>query len=320
MSDAEDDKDVLAAEYVLGTLDADDRANAQMLIAIDPAFAANVARWERRLGELHALVEPVEPPSQNWDWIKARIASVPQAGKVWMPSVAEAAAKAAPTAPAEPLPWVAPKPAATPAAAPGPQQASVAPAGAEVVQLSSRLRRFQRLTVAASALAATIAGVAVLREANPVLLPEALRPKPQIVEKVVEVVRTVEVPGQRIAEFVAVFQQDDNLPAPAFLLTVDVERKTVSLRRVGAQQQPDRSFELWIVTPQQQRPRSLGLLAEEGFTVRRALADYDAPTLHNATFGISVEPQGGSPTGQPTGPVVHGRLIQTTPAAFPQTP
>ena len=62
---------------------------------------------------------------------------------------------------------------------------------------------------------------------------------------------------------------------------------------------------------------SLGLLAEQDYTVRRALADYDAPTLHRATFGISLEPTGGSPTGQPTGPVVHGKLIQTTPAAFP---
>ncbi|MCC7347136.1 MAG: anti-sigma factor, partial [Variibacter sp.] len=44
MSDGagDDDKDVLAAEYVLGTLDADDRANAQMLMAIDPAFAASI--------------------------------------------------------------------------------------------------------------------------------------------------------------------------------------------------------------------------------------------------------------------------------------
>ena len=69
----DDDKDVLAAEFVLGTLDADDRANVQMLLAIDPGFAAIISKWERRLGELQHLVDPVEPPSASWEWIQARV-------------------------------------------------------------------------------------------------------------------------------------------------------------------------------------------------------------------------------------------------------
>ena len=68
------DKDVLAAEYVLGTLGRDERAEAQALIAIDPAFAEVVRGWERRLGELSAMVDPVEPPADMWDRIKAGIA------------------------------------------------------------------------------------------------------------------------------------------------------------------------------------------------------------------------------------------------------
>jgi anti-sigma-K factor RskA len=298
MSDTEDDKDVLAAEYVLGTLDADDRANANMLMAIDPAFAANIVRWERRLGELHALVDSVEPPKSNWDWIKARIAGVEPNRHMWLPGLDEAT-EAGAQRPSE-------KP-------PAPE--FVAPPRSEVVQLSSRLRRWQRIGVGAAALAASLAAVGVVREVRPVLLPEALRPK--IVERTVEVVRTVEVPSQRAAEFVAVFQRDDAQPAPSFLLTVDVERKTVSIRRVGAEQPSQKSYELWILPAQAPRPRSLGLVADDQFTVRRALADYDAPTLTNATFGISLEPTGGSPTGQPTGPVIHGKLIQTSPAAFP---
>ena len=293
MSEADDDKDVLAAEFVLGTLDAEDRANAQMLIGIDPGFAAGVVRWERRLGELHALVDHVEPPAGNWEWIKARTSLVQPSGALWLPAVEDVAARAQ-AAPAEPLPWV------------------NRPATGNVVQLTTRVRRYQRIAVAAGALAAVVVGVAALRELRPLLLPEALRPVARVIEK--------EVPSQRVAEFVAVFQRDDAMPAPAFLLTVDVQRKTVSLRRVGAEQPPDKSYQLWIVTPQQQRPRSLGLVEQEGYTVRRALGDYDAPTLHNATFGISLEPTGGSPTGQPTGPVIHGRLVQTTPPAFPSTP
>jgi anti-sigma-K factor RskA len=34
----------------------------------------------------------------------------------------------------------------------------------------------------------------------------------------------------------------------------------------------------------------------------------------NASFAVSVEPMGGSPTGQPTGPVMFtGKLVQATP-------
>ena len=36
--------------------------------------------------------------------------------------------------------------------------------------------------------------------------------------------------------------------------------------------------------------------------------------MMNATFAVSLEPEGGSPTGQPTGPVVFsGKLIKATP-------
>lgn len=296
MSDGEDDKDVLAAEYVLGTLDADDRANANMLMAIDPAFAANILRWERRLGELHALVDTVEPPKSNWDWIKARIAGVDPSRQMWLPGLEEATAAGSQHPPEVP---------------PAPE--FVAPPRSEVVKLSGSLRRWQRIAVGAGALAASLVAVGVVREVRPTLLPQAMRPK--VIEKTVEVVR--EVPSQRVAEFVAVFQRDDAQPAPSFLLTVDVDRKTVSIRRVGAEQPAQKSYELWILPAQAPRPRSLGLVAADQFTVRRALADYDAPTLTNATFGISLEPAGGSPTGQPTGPVIHGKLIQTSPAAFP---
>src|SRR5262249_55763745 len=67
----EQDKDVLAAEYVLGTLGPDERAEAQALIAVDAGFAETVRGWERRLGELSAMVDPVEPPADMWDRINA---------------------------------------------------------------------------------------------------------------------------------------------------------------------------------------------------------------------------------------------------------
>jgi hypothetical protein len=68
----DDDRDALAAEYVLGTLSADERDQAEALLAIDPGFAEIVRVWERRLGELNVMVEAVEPPPEVWDKIKTQ--------------------------------------------------------------------------------------------------------------------------------------------------------------------------------------------------------------------------------------------------------
>jgi len=65
--------DALAAEYVLGTLDSGECAQARALLNVDPGFVAKVQFWERRLGELHTMVEPVEPEPGLWPRIKARM-------------------------------------------------------------------------------------------------------------------------------------------------------------------------------------------------------------------------------------------------------
>ena len=48
----DEDKETLAAEYALGTLDPDERAEAQALIAADRELGTSVRQWERWLGEL----------------------------------------------------------------------------------------------------------------------------------------------------------------------------------------------------------------------------------------------------------------------------
>jgi anti-sigma-K factor RskA len=65
--------DMRAAEYVLGVLDAAEAAASERRIAGDPAFAADVADWERRLMPLSALVPPVAPPETLFDRIEASI-------------------------------------------------------------------------------------------------------------------------------------------------------------------------------------------------------------------------------------------------------
>src|ERR1700723_3194128 len=77
----DDAQDALAAEYVLGTLSADEREHAEALLTLDPGFAASVRMWERRLGELNVMVEAVEPPPELWDKIKAELGAVEPAGE-----------------------------------------------------------------------------------------------------------------------------------------------------------------------------------------------------------------------------------------------
>jgi anti-sigma-K factor RskA len=78
--------DALAAEYVLGTLDFEERMQARTLLDADEAFAAKVQLWEHRFGELHLMVEPVEPEAAIWARIKAK---VPEARQKMQPPAAE---------------------------------------------------------------------------------------------------------------------------------------------------------------------------------------------------------------------------------------
>ncbi|HYB09460.1 MAG TPA: hypothetical protein VEJ16_07300, partial [Alphaproteobacteria bacterium] len=71
----DDDRDALAAEYVLGTLSAEEREQAEALLTLDSSFAEIVRIWEHRLGELNVMVEAVEPPPDLWEKIKTEIDS-----------------------------------------------------------------------------------------------------------------------------------------------------------------------------------------------------------------------------------------------------
>jgi anti-sigma-K factor RskA len=63
----------------------------------------------------------------------------------------------------------------------------------------------------------------------------------------------------------------------------------------------DRAFELWAIAPGATRPRSLGVIPPGGELKLGVLP----PDLRDGvTLAISIEPVGGSPTQQPTGPVV----------------
>jgi anti-sigma-K factor RskA len=92
---------------------------------------------------------------------------------------------------------------------------------------------------------------------------------------------------------------------------VSGKRAAPALRVVaeGATPIPDRVFELWALPPAGAAPVSLGLLPVQGEAVL-SVSPQVRPLLESgAALAVSVEPPGGSPTGQPTGPVVfQGKL------------
>ena len=56
-----EDHIALAAEYALGTLDADERAQVEAMMSADADFTAVVVAWESKLGALNQMVGSVEP-------------------------------------------------------------------------------------------------------------------------------------------------------------------------------------------------------------------------------------------------------------------
>lgn len=68
-----DDRDVLAAELALGLLEGVDRAEALRLRLSDPAFAAMVDDWHRRLAPLLDAYREAQPSDAVWDGILNRI-------------------------------------------------------------------------------------------------------------------------------------------------------------------------------------------------------------------------------------------------------
>lgn len=65
--------DRLASEYVLGTLRGTARRRFDRLLAERADVRAAVWRWEARLGELAAQVEPQQPPASSWQDIEGRL-------------------------------------------------------------------------------------------------------------------------------------------------------------------------------------------------------------------------------------------------------
>ncbi|MBV9843004.1 MAG: anti-sigma factor [Sphingomonadaceae bacterium] len=149
----------------------------------------------------------------------------------------------------------------------------------------ARLRRWQALTLAATAAAillAVIGGPHIARQ--PPLTPAAVTPAAPLIATLTGKAGTVTISYDRANQKL--------LSAPNGL-------------EVG-----DRAAELWVI-PVGGKPRSLGVIAAATPRWQPARLPAASAIAPGATLAISLEPQGGSPTGQPTGPVVlTGSVVQ----------
>lgn len=314
MSD-DDDRDALAAEYVLGTLSAEEREHAEALRSFDPGFEAAVRQWERRLGELNVMVEAVEPPPEVWGKIKSGISPTTARDEAESPheeqtrSLVEGSADLGSWRP----PAEMPVPTSTgPSAVPPPPPRQVE-RSADVAHLAQRVRRWRRMTLAVSAIAALLAIYVAVSQVAPELIPPPLRPAATMMASSQEGAR---VPQDRL---VAVLQQGPT--APAFLLTLDVRRRTLVARRISAAPESGKSYQLWLLSSRFGAPRSLGVVGDNEFTERELPGNYDVETLRTASYAVSLEPAGGTQNGPPTGPVLFtGKAVESLPTSMPQAP
>jgi anti-sigma-K factor RskA len=282
-----EDHIALAAEYALGTLDADERAQVETMMSLDKDFMAMVEAWQNRLGALNQMVGLVEPRPELWDKIRTAAGlSEPQAALV--------------------LPDATPPP-----VIPEVTEAPAVVDTANVIRLAAATRRWRNVATFTTAIAAALVAMIAVGLYQPDVLPDRLRPHPRA--QVVEV-KPPQAPMSAAAQYVAVLQQDGG--SPAFILTVDGTTRNFTVRKVGAAVEPGKSFELWLISDKLPRPRSLGVIGGGDFTARPLLMSYDADLVNAATYAVTIEQAGGSPDGTPhSAPVFTGKLIESVPPA-----
>jgi anti-sigma-K factor RskA len=139
-----DDTDLLVGEYVLGTLERDERRKLEEIAVREPSVTAAIMIWERRLAPLHELVVPVEAPSGIWDEIDGRLEDVEQDTRVRGPGFFEVVSELARS-----------------------QGAATA------MELVDKLRRWRMVAFVSAAVAFALAALVVAVLVRPTVLPTA---------------------------------------------------------------------------------------------------------------------------------------------------
>jgi anti-sigma-K factor RskA len=338
----DDDRDALAAEYVLGTLSAEERGQAEALLARDATFAETVRSWEHRLGELNVMVEAVEPAPDLWERIKTGIDGADRRTQAASETIELTGIQPEPVGPAGPSNSVVVEPGAEPSLQTVPDLLSEQVQGSEEAktetadlastllpsqprsELNERLPQspspqtttdvesagrdrnvgtWRGLAIAASAIAVLLAAYIALGQ----LAPGLLGRQPQVATGAA--LKSASVP-----QLVAALQQEPT--APAFLVLLDPQQRTITVRRLTAAPDSGRSYELWLYSAKSPKPASLGAVGNSEVTSRPIPQNIDLDTMRSATYAVSIEPGSGSGTGAPTGPILFkGRMVEAVPGS-----
>lgn len=335
----DDDRDALAAEYVLGTLSLEERGQAEALLARDVGFAETVRLWEHRLGELNVMVEAVEPPSDLWERIKTGIDGAERRSEATAQTIELNSGQSEPMHAAEG------------SLGPAAPEAGVG-AGIQSVQdlLVEREQDLESITPrerASTLLASESASEFEDRQRSTVAQGGVIGDAP-VAERNVGPWRAVAIGASLVAallaiyvgiaqfapglmgrhsqvtgaipkpasgpQLVAVLQQEPT--PPAFLVMLDAQQRTITIRRLTAPPENGRSYELWVASAKLPKPISLGSVGDSEVTTRPLPQNIDVDILRAATYSVSLEPGNGSAAGAPTGPTLFkGQMISAVPGS-----
>ena len=282
-------RDRLAAEYALGALSGLERRRFERLLSSDRALRELVEDWELRLNLLGESAPAVEPRAQVWSEIARRIAptaaSTPApAREGWLDRLSDslafwraAAAVAAATAAALIVYVAFLLPSVTPQ---------------QIAALDERLARIEDTTRGMASVPGEIAALG---------------------DRVGNLASRVDVVASRPTHVAVLLDKDQRAMMTADLDVAD-GRLVLRLNLTPPRDFTTNVLEVWLVSRDGVR-RSLGVFPSErpGTTTALILPHDTAEVLAKATLAVSLEPRGGSTTGQPSGPVLFTGAL--TPAA-----
>ena len=102
---------------------------------------------------------------------------------------------------------------------------------------------------------------------------------------------------------VALFASIEGSGERIFVAAIDAKRAAIAVVPATYRADPTRVPELWLI-PSGGKPLPLGVLPADRLTQIGIPATIADQVRRGATLAVSLEPPGGSPTGQPTGPVI----------------